>query len=277
MRAKVRERSFKTLGAAILKILRTGAFLALMAFSARTVYDFLFRKEIFLIKSVEIKEQNYLTPRVAAGVKQLSGRSIFGFSSRRLETTLKERHAEISEISVRRVLPDRIHISYSLRVPLAAVRNEKELLGMDRRGNVFPLPPSKAQVQDLPEISLKRREDAERCLLFVESWAKEQGRLSKVSSDEFGEVAAEIKPEAPGGKPVSLAWGWPSPDHFREKFERFKAVTADLKGKGLAPRSLDLSGVPHNGGSVLEGRRMVGRVIVTLAKNTGSAISEAGK
>ena len=254
LRDKVRQRKVRNSLRAAFKTLKICAALFLMAFATLRIYDFLFRDDFFLIKSVMLNEQNDLSARIKTDLQPLLGRSLLFISTRKAELGLMERYPEISKVSLRRALPDRIRVSVSLRAPQALIRAPKNFKGIDREGKVFPLPKGFSRSNEvLPELVLKSGSAPGAPLGFLESWNKavlkldspESWRLSKVTVDEYGELSAEVSAGAEHASPRTLNWGVPAPENFDEKFEHLVRVSKDLTAKNLRAKTVDLAGAPE--------------------------------
>ena len=275
LRDKVRQRNIRNSLRAAFKTLKICAAVFLMAFATLRVYDFLFRDDFFLIKSVALNDQNDLSDRIAADLKPFLGRSIFFISARKAESDILERYPEISSISLRRTLPDRVRVALSLRKPEALVRTPKNFQGIDRDGKVFPLPKNFSRSQEpLPELVMKGSSSPAEPLKFLESWRKaaqnlespESWRLAKITMDEYGELSAELSEEAPHGAPRILAWGRAVPEHFEEKFKRLMQVSKNLTERKIQAKTVDLAGIPGKAGAAKDGFTAAGRVLVSIKK-----------
>ncbi len=270
LRSKVRRKLVKNHFSFFMKTLKISAAAGIVLFTGFTVHDFMFRKDTFLIKKTEIKTQEYLTPKILAEMKALSGRSTLSFSCSKIESGLKQKYPELGEISVHRLLPDRLLVSYTLRVPVALVRSESAMLGIDNSGKIFPLAPGTAQ-DTLPELAVSKSQDPENSLRFIENWAKSAGalglgdaRLARISVNDENDLQAELKNVPGESGALTVAWGELNPSNFSVKFERFRQVLEDLHKKNAPFRAVNLAGVPAKGVSVLENREVVGRVVVEL-------------
>lgn len=275
LRDKVRQRKIRNSLQAAFKTVKICAAVFLMAFATLRIYDFLFRDDFFLIKSVMLNDQNDLSARIAADLKPLLGRSILFISTRKAESDILERYPEIASISLRLALPDRIRVALALRKPEALLRTPKNFQGIDRGGKTFPLPKSFSRFQEpLPELVMKGASSPEEPLKFLESWKKavqnleapESWRLSKITVDEYGELSAEFSAGAAHASPITLAWGRAEPEHFDEKFKRLMQVRRNLTEREIQAKRVDLAGVPGKAGAAIDGGTAAGRVLVSLKK-----------
>ena len=264
VRDKVRERKVRNSLRAAFKTLKICAAVFLTAFATLRIYDFLFRDDFFLIKSVVLNEQNDLSARITADLRPLLGRSILFTSTRKAEAGLLERYPEISKAVLRRSLPDRIRVNIALREPVALVRSAKNFQGIDREGKVFSLPKDFSRSQAaLPELVLKGGSSPQAPLQFLESWKKavrtleepESWSLSRIVVDEYGELSMDLSEGATHASPLRLAWGRPEPERFDEKFKRLAQVDRDLAQKNIRAKTVDLAGAPE-------------RVLVSLKKGS---------
>lgn len=277
LRDKVRRRKIRNSLRAAFKTLKICAAVFLMAFATLRIYDFLFRDDFFLIKSVTLNDQNDLSARIAADLKPLLGRSIFFISARKAESGILERYPEIFSISLRRTFPDSVRVALALRKPEALLRTPKNFQGIDRDGKTFPLPKNFSRSQEpLPELAMKGASSTEEPLKFLESWKKavqnleapESWRLSKIIVDEYGELSAEFSAGATHAPPGILAWGRAEPEHFDEKFKRFIQVRRNLTERKIQAKMVDLAGVPGKAGAAQDGGTAAGRVLVSIKKGS---------
>jgi hypothetical protein len=266
LRYKVRQQKKHNFLRAAFKTLKILAAIFLMGFVTLRVYDFLFRSDFFLVKSITFNEQNDLSSRIAADLKSFMGKSIFFISPRKAESDIRERYPEISTLSLRRALPDGMTVTLSLRSPQAFVRTSKDFKGIDLEGKVFPL--SRNQ-EPLPELVLNGASSPTEppdSLKFLESWKKavqkleapQSWRLAKVTVDEYGELSAELFE----GAPRILAWGRAEPENFEEKFKRLMQVSRDLTERKILAKTIDLSEIPGKAGTK-DSKTILGRVLVS--------------
>ena len=249
---------------------------ALMISSTMVVYDLVFQSDTFMVKSVEIMTRNDLTSRLAADLNSIRGHSIFTVSCGKIEADLLGRYPSIRGLRLRREFPDRLSLEFSLREPLAIIRNGEKFQGVDSEGKIFPLTASISnRASRLPEVSAQNPRGISQTVRFIESWNRQSSlgasagasSLNKVFSDDTGEISAEISDGSSPSATLRLIWGVPGPADFAEKFKRYTEVTANLKERNLTAKSINLRNVPRNGESDLDGRKTVGRVVVSLARN----------
>ena len=257
LRDKVRRRKFRNSYRAFMKTGKIIAALVLSVYSTHTVYNFLFRDDFFLIKSVVADARSPLAAKIESDLKPLLGRSILLTAAGRLETELQKKYPEILNIRIERKLPDGIRVAYALREPAAFVRGGKNAQGIDLEGQRFPLPKEHSQPEkSLPELVLNGLSQTDEPLQFIQAWRgvsgsfsqNESWKLSKVTVDKYGEISAELA-SAEGPQTMTLSWGLPEQKHFSEKFMRLKQVRDDLNSRNLQPKFIDMAGVPHSKGA----------------------------
>ena len=245
-----------------------------MAFSTLSVYKLLFQSGTFMIKSVQIETQTDLTGRLSAELSSLKGQLIFAISRGKIETTLLNKHPEIRELHLKRHFPDRLSVDYSLREPLASLETTGGFQALDSEAKSFPFLPSMSQAAShLPEVAVEHPQSVIPAVAFIQSWNKQtsgnssgQNSLKKVTVDDLDEITAEIADSPDSAHRLRLIWGKYEPENFSEKFLRTTQVENDLKEKQISAQAINVKGVPQGENSILEGRRTIGRAVVSLAR-----------
>ena len=272
LRGKVRRQNTRYFLQAVFKVLKifVGGFF--IVFATFRVYKFLFHSDFFLIKSVIFNDQNDVSTPMAADLKHFLGQSIFFISTGKTESRLREGYPQILALSLRRGLPDRLRVTFSLRESQALVRTPKHFQGIDREGKIFPLPKNFFPSQKpIPELDLEGDASPAESLMFLEFWQKAVQKLgalpslslTKITLDKYGELSLDLAPDAPNGAPRRIAWG--RPENFEEKFKRLMRVNEDLKERKIQAKTIDLSGIPGQAGAKDSGAS-VDRVFVSVKK-----------
>ncbi len=90
---------------------------------------FLHKSEYFRLRSVEVRDaiiDKALAASIASDLLQAyKGRNIFEIDITKVAERLKASHPDAKRLAVRRVMPDRLLVSFNLRKPVAIVSNAK--------------------------------------------------------------------------------------------------------------------------------------------------------
>ncbi|MBU6283445.1 FtsQ-type POTRA domain-containing protein [bacterium] len=125
---------------------------AIPFFTAAPLLRYFAAHRYFAVREVEVEGLERLdTAQVLVWLGMGEGSSIWAASPRVLERRLEERPA-IAHANVRRIWPDRLHVSVRERAPSAVLRSGSHAFPVDRSGMVFDEQPLRDV--DLPIITL---------------------------------------------------------------------------------------------------------------------------
>ena len=273
LRDKVRRQAWRRrLGRAAAAV---KAALALTAVGAAGYYAhrFAFRSDFFSIRNVAVEPEGAIAKRIEGDMASMKGASILKVRTDRVESELMEKYPELRRVTLERSYPDGIKARYELRRPLAALTGRHSGRGADEDAAVFPLSEySGAAASALPRLEAASEDALHLGLKFLKMWSEHSAGsgpgparpgIQAARVDEYGDLVLFLNGPA-GPPPVRIVWGPADPELFPAKASRLADGMKDLESKSIRAETINLRGVPEEGGDA-GGPRVAGRVIVKPA------------
>lgn len=272
VRRKSRRERWKLRGSFLLKWLGASAVFIFIVYGATYVQDHLLLSDFLTVKVIECRGPEAFRSQIIRNVSTVRGRSLIKVSPKRITRSVKEKYPVISAFELKRSLPDRVEVTYSLREPVAVSHVGDRRVGVDKDGIYFALEHlSPDEVNSLPELKIDSSDNLGQALEFVRMWAESgfkvnashQGlRTTKIAMD-CGEIRM-IFEQPDHESMLQVFWGKVEPQVFQEKLDRLTYVFSDLERNSLEPREINLRGVPQGKDSLIGKKQIIGRVPVKL-------------
>lgn len=286
LREKVRLARWNEFKTVSVKSLKGLFFLGLAIYVSMSLRRRFFISDFFMVKSVEVEPRDgRFNSEMSRAVSSLKGRSIFSISLKQAKEELKEKFPAIRSLEMRRSFPDSIQLHYSLRNPIAVLRNplpgasrsvggeEESFWAMDEEGVRFEAAPVAGH--NLPELIFSSADNLPEALSFLKMWNLNSQALSsgtfsfsvqKLWVDEGGEISFYLREKEAGTAGARVVWGNFDAQTFSEKFKRFQNVWLDLERKSFSADYINLREIPQHKISGLGESDVVGRAFVRTHK-----------
>lgn len=201
-------------------VVRLGAVAALVVWGARSAVSFYRTGEVFRVQDVMLSGDVPSGAEAVLGVS--TGDNILSFRPTEAEARLLKAFPELRSVNVRRGFDRRISVEGSYRFPVAYVRREGRLDGMDDAGVMFPVPegvPSTGRPLIDGEMAEPVRRAALDTLLELRQEAPEFcARIERMETDKMRSASIFID----GG--VVIDWGELGRDDAALKAGRIEAI-----------------------------------------------------
>ena len=224
-------------------------FVVCLAFSSVYAYNhlmtYLCSLERFFIDNIEITGcKNIMESEIINLIPFKAGKSSFEVDLGRLEKELKDRKAELKDISIYRAdWGKKIVVSLTERLPEVFIKIDDEKKGLDFDNKPFNL---KGKMSDMkiPVIVFNNTEERKNLLKFYEGIKNSilylVPELTEIKYGKVEDIVLTLNNE------TDIYWGQPKKNKDEEKAEKLQLVLQDLAKKKKKIKNVDLSFLDDN-------------------------------